>query len=136
MPPENISYSRQPSHFVKKTEPIVVENTPIAPELVNDDQILELVELAQKLGANLNKTCDHFNIESLDEMTVAQWDKVMRKLESKLLGKDKERIIEADIKTESEITEEAKNFWRSSMSVQNLMQVQLPNIMTTTPEGK
>jgi hypothetical protein len=105
--PTNKIIHRRPEN-AKKVEGVTIENECQNNDLVNDEQIMELVTLAEKIGANLKITCDYLKIESLDEMSITQWKKVMKQFERKLLEKSNE-VVEAS--NSGEMTEEAKEFF-------------------------
>jgi hypothetical protein len=111
-PTERINYSNVEN--AKPVEGITIEEYPKGYS-VNDEQIMELVTLAKKLDANLKITCDYLGIESLDEMSVTQWQKVMRQFEKKLLEKDKEISVEQNISTDACMTDAAKEFFGESV---------------------
>lgn len=108
-PTERINYSKVENE--KKVEGVTIENEAQDNDLINDEQAMELVTLAKKLDANLKITCDYLGIESLDEMSTTQWQKVIRQFEKKLLEKDSKIIEEGSIVAENYMTEEAKKFF-------------------------
>lgn len=94
----------------KKVEGIIIENAEEVNELVNDDQMMELVTLSKEIGANLSKACDYLKINSLDEMPVNQWKKLMSQFERELLKRN-ELNIQANTNPEKLVTDAAKEFF-------------------------
>jgi hypothetical protein len=94
----------------KKVEGVTIENEYQSNDLINDDQIIELVTLAKEIGANLKKACDYLNIDSLDEMTTVQCQKLMRQFERELLKRDELNIPDSN-NDESSMTDTAQEFF-------------------------
>jgi hypothetical protein len=101
-PSNKVNYSKVEN--AKNVEGVTIENEYQSNDLVNDDQIIELVTVAEKLEANLKITCDYLKIDSLDQMSVCQWKKVMRQFERKLLDLENNNSA-------VEMTEAAKEFF-------------------------
>jgi len=106
-PTKQINYGKIEN--CKKVEGITIENEDKGNDLVSDDQIMELVTLAKEVGANLKITCDYLKIDSLDQMSISQWERVIHKLEGKLLEIEiqKNKNTTSDV----EMTDAAKEFF-------------------------
>jgi len=103
MPRQRTDYSRAVG--------VTLDNEPEQIQLINDDQIHELKTTAMELGANLNKTCDHLNINSIEDMSISQWAEVMRQFEKKLVIKRKAENLPINMHVQETMTNNAKEFF-------------------------
>jgi hypothetical protein len=103
MPRQKTDYS--------KVVGVTIDNEPEQIQLINDDQIIELKNIALELGANLNKTCDHLNIKSIEDMSSNQWAEVMRQFEKKLIAKRKTENLPINMHVQESINNGAKEFF-------------------------
>jgi hypothetical protein len=90
---------------------VTIDNQPDIIELINDDQVHELKNVAHELGANLNKTCEHLNINSIEDMSHSQWAEVIRQFEKKLVQKRKTENLPINMHVQETMTDGAKEFF-------------------------
>ncbi len=102
-PSEKKDYSRAVGVTVDQSADFV--------ELVNDEQISELHSLADALGANLEITCQHLKIKTVDDMSTQQWAEVMRQFEKKLAKKQKTENLAINLHVQESMTDAAKEFF-------------------------
>ncbi len=102
-PTEKKDYSRAVGVTVDQSADFV--------ELINDDQISELHSLAEALGANLELTCQHLKIKTVDDMSTQQWAEVMRQFEKKLAKKQKTESLAINLHVQETMSDAAKEFF-------------------------
>lgn len=90
---------------------VTIDNEPEQIELINDDQIEDLKNAAMELGGDLNKTCKHLNISSIEHMSTDQWRELMRQFDKKLSQKRKAENLPINIHVKESMIDDAKEFF-------------------------